>query len=232
MMDEPIPLLMAFEFKRWLHDRTVIFAAALSLSLIILGAWQYHQALPPRPQDDRLFGYAYLLFAVLALHTGIARDRPDRFDAFLAGNLMPLRDVFVARILVLLLIIVAIGVSAMAIGLITSRGDVAFAIWYPLLFTSVFLVFLPVIVLAEVVFNTRYPVAIVMLLFMTSMTALRHLGKAQPFLKVLGLDVERFDYADLTGLLARSVVALVATFACLPLYSWRVGAPLRRGLPV
>lgn len=231
-MDERITLLMRFEFKRWLRDRTVIFAAALSLSLVILGAWQYQQALPPRPQDDRLFGYAYLLFAVLALHTGIARDRPDRFDALLAGNFLHLRDVFVARILVLLLIIVAIGVSAVVLGLVTSRGDVAFAIWYPLLFTSVFLVFLPIIVLAEIVFNTRYPVAIVMLLFMTSMTALRHLGKAQPVLKVLGLDVDRFDYADLTGLLARSVVALVVTFAWLPLYSWRVGAPSRRALPV
>jgi hypothetical protein len=227
-----ILLTIRLELMRWIKDPIVWIGFTLWLFMVILGIRQHQQALPPRSPADRQFVYAYLLFALLALHSGIARDRTERFDAFLAANFLDSREAFLSRVGTLLIMIAGTGIVGLILGLLITLGDIEFGVWYATLMTCVALLFLPAIIITEIMFSTRYPIAIVQLLLTTAGMLLRHYGRMEQFMRLTALDVDRYDYADITQLLIRIAPAMLVTFALYPLYRWRIGTPWRRDLPM
>src|SRR5688572_29073117 len=75
-----------FETHRYMRDRVTWLALCAFVALLLVGAVDYWNALPPRPDGSRLFSEAYFLALCLAFHASVAQDRATRFDAFLTSN--------------------------------------------------------------------------------------------------------------------------------------------------
>ena len=225
-----IALLAQIELERRARTPRTWIAGGIFVLILAWGAWTYSHALPPRPEDDRLFGYAYLIALVVALHLGIARDRRFRFDAFLTCNLLPVAASYSAKVVAGLMCTALASVAAFVIAAFTSFGDFEYAAWYAILFLLVTLLFMPWLVLIELLLDIEYPVAIVGLLFTAGISILNRAVGAKAVLHAFALDIARFDYGDLTRLAVRAAVAILLTFALLPLYSLRVNPRSNRVL--
>jgi hypothetical protein len=219
---ERIALLSRIEMIRRASDRRTWIAAFLFVAVLALGAWSYWSALPPRPQDDRLFGYAYIVAALVALHLGIARDRRFRFDAFLAANFVSPLEIYLSKLGAMLACTASATIGAFTVALAASAGDLQYAAWYSLLFAFVTLLFLPMIVLAEAVLDIEYPVAIVALLFMAVVSIVGRTGDAKRVLRIMGLTLSRYDYTGLALLGVRVAAAGLLVALLYPLFKWRV----------
>lgn len=226
-----ISALLRLELVRFAKDRNVWVGLTLFIAFLLLDAWQYAHALPPRRHDLTILAYAFMLLAAIAFHTGIARDRASSFDAFLAWNLLHPRSLYAGRLAAYILEILGLGLVCMLLAVSVALGNVEFGIWLPAVFTGVFLMALPLIVLAELALNTRYPAAIVALLFSVSMTLVFRLGNPKAVMGALGLDLRPLDFGGLGALWARGLVAIAISAALYPLFLLRLDklrTPLRR----
>jgi len=225
-----VSTLTFIELKRRARSFRTATGFVLFLAVLGVGSWFYWQALPPRPQDDRLFGDAYVLAALVALHAGIARDHRFQFDAFLANNVLAPRELYASKVCAAVLCILVASFCTFVVALAMSAGDIEYSAWYAMLLCLVALLFLPAVVLSELLFEIEYPVAIVALAFTAVLSVAGRASGARRILDALALGGERFDYSNLSRLALRAVIAILVTGLLYPLYLWKLDPLQRRTL--
>lgn len=211
--------LLRLGASRLVHDRLTWVAMFAFAVILTAGSWLYWQSLPPRPAGSRLFGEAYLLAIVLGAHVGIARDRATDFDTFLVANFADPAELFIAKVAVALLFLLGLAAGAFLLATALSAGSLSFAAHYTVLFLLASVLMLPAIILVELALSTRYPVAILIILFFAFLAVYARGNDVQRLLGVLGMNGQ----IDPTAALMRTSIALIATAACYPLYRLKVG---------
>jgi hypothetical protein len=80
------------------------------------------------------------------------------------------------------------------------------------------IVLLPVVVLAELALNTRYPVPLIFAFFFVLAAVLHRSGDLPHVMQLLGFDGQ----LNTVAVTARSIAALAITASLYPLYRWRL----------
>jgi hypothetical protein len=219
--------IAAFELRQRIGSPTLLIGAAAYAALLALGHWLYWNAPPPRPDDDRLFGYAYITAMFVSLRFGIAADTTSGFRDLLAGNLTTPRRYIAGKVQATVTFLLAFAPYAFVLALAFSAGDWRYALWYPTLFTLVAALFLPAVFAAELALRIHYPVAVVIILFFTILAALEPFYGIEAVVRFLGLRTERFAPESLLPLAGRVAIAgiLLALLAELASRSPRAAPP-------
>lgn len=217
--------LVALELRRTARARPTL-AALLTLALLLaFGHWEYWSSPAPRPDGDRLFGYAYLLAAMLVLRPGFALDRTAALDEYLVANLTTPACYVTAKLLAAGTVILALGSCAFGLALALSAGDVLYAAWHTALFTLIAWLFLPGIVLVELGVETGFPAVIVAVLLVVALTVAGAVDGVEPALRTLGLRVRYGAFATLAPLTLRGALGVPALLLLIyPLLRRRVAA--------
>ena len=203
----PILDVAVFELRRVLRSPATVVGIIGFTVLLAVGHWSYWSALPPRATDDRMFGWAYIVAMCAILRFGFAEDRELRFDEYLVSNLVsPLRYAL-GKLVAVVVVLLAFGAVAALLGFILGAADGRYAVWYATLFTLVAWVYLPAILLVELVVATRYPTAFVFITFVVCVVFARMFVGVDAITNALGFDVARFDYASLEPLAVRALVS-------------------------
>lgn len=208
-----------FELRRFLTDSMTWAGFIAFMVVLVVGAVDYWNALPPRPSGARLFGEAYLLGLSFAFHNSIAQDRGTRFDIFLASNFVRTSDLYFGKVFAAVVFLFAAALTAFAVSLFTSLGDLVYAAKYATLFWAASVLILPVVALAEIALTTRYPLPLILALFFAALAVYHRTGDLPRLLHVLGFDGQ----LSLPATSARSLIAIFLTSACYPLYRMRLG---------
>ena len=212
--------MLALELGRTLRDPLTIAGMFAFVLILLLGAYLHWRALPPRPQNGRLFGEAYLLAVMIAWHAGIARDRGSRFDVYLAANFVDARALYFAKVTAALVFVLVLSAFAFVVAAGTSAGDIGYAGHYAGLFLLASVVSLPALVLVELALNTRYPVPVLLLLFFALLAVYSRVADVRALLRSLGMD----GTLEALPALVRCAAALALTAAIYPLFRLRLGA--------
>lgn len=203
----PVAALAAFELRRLARSPGALAGAAGFVLVLAVGHAVYWSALPPRPADDRMFGWAYLIGAFGLLRFGLAEDRELSFDECLVVNLTTPARYLAGKLLAVAAALVAYGAGAFLAASAFGAGDWRFAAWYAVLFTLVAWLFLPGLLLVELVAGTRYPAAALFVAFAAALAVARAVSSPMVVVEALGLDVERFDWSSLAPLAGRALVS-------------------------
>lgn len=219
MSREMLKRVVRFEIERYLRDRMTWIALAAFAAVIVIGAIDYWNSLPPRPGGSRLFTEACLVLLSLAFHASIAQDRAPDFDRFVIANFVDAEIVYFGKIISATIFLVALAAGAFVMALAASLGDIAYAAEHAIIFLASSLALLPVVVMFELVLSTRYTVPLILALFLAAMAVLNSTGNLPGFLHWVGLDDE------LTAIRAmiRTAAALAVTAFLYPLFRRRVG---------
>jgi hypothetical protein len=210
--------IVFFETRRYLRDRMTWAGIAVFGIVMVIGAIDYWNSLPPRANGGRLFGEGYLFALSLAFHASLAQDRAVRFDIFLISNFVQPRVLYFGRILSAIVFLTGFAVVAFFIALISALGDVGYAAYYTSLFLTASFVLLPVVVLVELGVNTRHPVPLILALLFVLLAVSYRSGDLIHVQRWFGLDGELNAVS-----LVRSAIALAVTVALYPLYRYRIG---------
>lgn len=213
--------VFVLEVRRVLRDELTYAGVAAFALLLGVGSWLYWQTLPPRAPGGRLFGEGYVLALAVCCHAGLARDRAQRFDMYLAANFVTPAALYCGKVLAALVLLVALAATSFLLALIASMGDAAYAIHYSLLFLLASLLVLPVVVLTELAVTTRFPWPLIVMAFFAFLAVYGRTGDLRPLLERLGFA----GNVDLWPALLRSALAFGATAACYPLFRFRLGGP-------
>lgn len=207
--------LAVFELCRRARSRITLLAGLLFAIVLALGHWVARG--PDAGGDpDRMFGYAYLLAALLTLRLGLAVDRESDFDEFLTANFISPVGYLTGKIVALAAFLLAFALYTFTIAIAMSLGDFRYAAWYTLLFTLMVWVFSPLVALVELGMTTRVPAMVVAIALVASMMVLAGLGKnPEIVVQAFGLNVKRYEYGTLWPLVARSAFAVPAAYAAL-----------------
>jgi hypothetical protein len=216
---EALERIVSFETNRYLRDRMTWVALAAFCAVILIGAIDYWNSLPPRPDGSRLFTEACLVLLSLAFHASIAQDRLPHFDRFLVANFVGADVLYFAKVISGALFLIALATIAFIVALIASLGDLAYAAEHSIIFLASSLVLLPIVVMFELVLATRYTVPLILAIFISVMAVLNSTGNLPGFLHWAGLDDE---LTAIRGII-RTVVALAVTASLYPLYRRRLG---------
>jgi len=214
-----------FEIREQWRSRAAWIAAIGFIVLLAAGHWSYWTTLPPRPDDDRLFGHAYLLAAIALLRFGTSRDHELGFDEYLVTNLTTPARYLAGKLLAACASLAALGGIAFAAALALSLGEWRYAVWYTVLFTLVSQLFLPAVLLAELLFRTRLPAAVVFFGFVVALAVARAVSSPMVLVTALGLDTERFAFETLAPLARRAVGSTLLLGLLYPV--WRLRLPAR-----
>lgn len=211
--------VLRFELIRMLRDRHTWIALSVFAVTLIYGAWSYWQSLPPRAQNSRMFGEAFLLAMVIGWHSGIARDRIFKFDAYLVANFVEPRTAFLAKVATALAFVAMLGFAAFLLATAASLGDLGYAAHYTVLFVLAAIVALPGIILLELALNARYPVPVLVIIFFVVLGIYSRGGDVQPLIRALGMH----GHIEVVPAIVRTAAALLLTVACYPIYRLRLG---------
>lgn len=211
-----------FELRQLVRARSTALGVASFFLLLALGHWAYWSARPPRPMDDRLFGYAYIAAMAFSLRLGLAADRERALDEYLVTNFVAPACYIGGKLLAAAAYLAAFGACAFAAALLLSAGEWTYALWYTLLFSLVAWVFLPAILLIELATDTRAPAAAAFVGFVVALVAVRQLYGAPVLVDALGLRVERFAFDTLAPLAARALAVPGILALLYPLCRWRL----------
>jgi hypothetical protein len=212
--------MLRFEVTRTLRDPLCVAALCAFAIILALGAWLYWRALPPRPQNSRFFGEAYLAALVIGWHAGFARDRQCRFDVYLAANFVSSRTLYFAKVTAALLWLAALSLITFLLATATSAGDTGYAAHYTILFVLASILLVPGLVLVELLLNTRYPVPILLLFLLAVLGIYSRAADVQRLIGALGMD----GRIEAVPAVLRSLVALAITVALYPCYQLRLGS--------
>lgn len=212
--------IAALELTRLVRTPATIIALVGFVAILLVGHWQHWRTLPPRPDDDRLFGYAFLIAAMVGLRFGFSHDRVRGSDRLLIGNLVEPAGFFLGKVAALVIALAALTIFAFVTGGLISVGDWGFALWYSALFTLVIWLFAPVLLLAELVLDTRYPGPAVFVFFVLTVTVATFTIGVPRFVELMGFGVERFDFSTLAPLTWRAPIAAALLALLYPL--WRL----------
>jgi hypothetical protein len=192
------------------------------LVLLAVGHWSYWTTLPPRPEDDHLFVWAYIIAMCGMLRFGFAEDRELDLDEYLVTNLVsPLRYVL-SKLLAVAAMLGVFGAGAFACAAAASAGDLQYAAWYTVLMTLVTWMSLPALLLIELAIDSRYPAIFVLMAFAATLVAGRLVFGSLVIVEALGLDIERYAYASLAPLAVRAAVAAWLLVVLYPLCRLRL----------
>ncbi len=211
--------LFGLELRRTWADPLTWGALFGFIVILVVGAWLYWRSLPPRLQNGRLFGEAYLLAMIIAWHAGFARDRMSKFDVYLASNFVDVRSLYFAKVSAAVVTVCGFCLIAFLIAVGTSLGDFGYAAHYATLFLLASMLAVPALVLIELALNTRYPVPILLLLFFGFLGIYSRIGDVQALIRLLGMS----GTIELFPALVRTLVALALAAACYPLFHLRLG---------
>lgn len=176
----------------------------------------------PAPQDDRLFGYAFLIGAVFLLRSGLAEQRKGGFDLFLRHNLLTGGRQTLAHALALVLQLLLYALVCFLAGAVLSLGDLAFAAWYTAVLGLAVALVLPLVLLVEAVADFRLPLVVVAILAAVALMAGMAVRGPEETLMLLGLRVTRYDPASLVPLLLRVGIILPVGFGVIAAaVAWR-----------
>ena len=211
--------IYGMELRRTLRDPLTWAGLFAFVIILLVGAWLYWRTLPPRPQNSRLFGEAFMLATIIAWHTGIARDRATRFDVYLAANLVEPSALYAAKVTAALTFLLMFGTLSFVVALAASAGDFGYAAHYTGLLLLASMLALPALVVIELALTTRYPMPILLLLLLAGLGVYSRMGDVQALMRWLGMSGEiRVVPATL-----RTATALLLTALCYPLYRLRLG---------
>jgi hypothetical protein len=224
-----IQAVTLLELARFARSRSTAIALGGFTALTALGQWLHWRTLPPRPDDDRLFGYAFLLAIMIGLRLGFSSDRRSGSSQLLIGNLVRPPNLFVGKFAALLVALLAFtGYTIIATGLL-SAGDWSYALWYSLLFALVVWLFVPAMLLVELTMETRYPGPVVFVAFVAAITIASITKGAHPLIDLLGFNTTRLDYTSLTPLAWRSFSATGMVVILYPIWCWRTTGRIKFG---
>lgn len=223
----PIRAVIAFELRRRLREPATVIGLLVLFGILLVGHVEYWQALPPRPEEDRMFGYAFVGAMLAVLRFGLAEDRQLAFDEFLAGNLISPRRYLAAKLLTGIIVLLGVAATAFVLALALSGFEFTYAAWYTLLLTLAIWAFLPAVLVAEAVADTRFVAIVVFIIFFISIMVTESFYGAQNLIIWLGYDVERYAFKSLGGLALRALLATGLLLALAPLMQRRIRGGLR-----
>src|SRR5690606_7631714 len=181
--------LAAVELRRMMRAPGTLVGVVGFLILLAVGHWSYWTTLPPRPEDDRLFVWAYIVAMCGMLRFGLAEDRELAIDEYLVPNLIsPLRYAL-SKLLATTAMLGVFGAGAFACAAAASAADLQYAAWYTVLMTLVVWMLLPALLLVEICIDTRYPALFVLLAFVATLIVGRLMLGPVAIVRLLGLDV-------------------------------------------
>lgn len=197
-----IAALARFEMERLLdHPRTVLALGAF----LVLHATGWAFSL----DSDRFFGYAYLTALAVGLPGALHSDRSDGFLEFLRSNLAGPTAMATARLVALSGWVLALGLWTSFVGLALSRGDPAFAVWYPGLFTLVGILLLPGVITLDLATGSRFPVPVLYILFVAAAVAFSATGRNPDSIReIFALPPSPASPGDLLPVAVRTLPAL------------------------
>lgn len=212
--------LIAFELRRRMGEPATLIAGVALLGVLVIGHVEYWSALPPRPSDDRMFGYGYIAAILAVLRFGLGEDRRLGLGEYLTVNLVSPARYLAARLLTGGIIVVCVGAAACLLALLLSGFEWVYAVWYTLLFTLVAGMFLPFVLLVELIVETRFAGLVVFIGFIIALMVLEPFFGVRQVTAWLGLEVSRFAFGSLGPLalragLAAAVLATVVVAAAL-----------------
>jgi hypothetical protein len=216
---EMLKRVVAFEIDRYLRDRMTWIALAAFSAVVVIGAIDYWNSLPPRPSGSRLFTEACVILLSLAFHASIAQDRAPDFDRFVVANFVAADFLYFGKIVSAAVFLVVLAAVAFIIALAAALGDTAYAAEHAIIFLASSLVLLPLVVIFELVMTTRYTVPLILALFLSLLAVLNSTGNLPGFLQWAGFDDE---LTAMRGMI-RTTVAVTATVFLYPLYRRRLG---------
>lgn len=217
-----IQAMATLELTRVMRSRSTVAALVAFTALLALGHWLHWQATPPRPVDDRLFSYAFLAAVMIGLRFGIASDRRAGAEHLLAGNLIEPTAFFYGKVVALVIGLLAFTAYTIVVGTLLSGGDGNYALWYALHITLVVALFLPLILLAEFVMDTRYPAPAIFVIFAVTVTIAGTTVGIQALVDFMGITSQRLDYRSLAPLAWRAPVSIAITSLLYPLWYARM----------
>lgn len=206
--------LVVFELRRRLGEPATLIAGVALLGILVIGHVEYWGALPPRPSDDRMFGYGYIAAILAVLRFGVGEDRRLGLGEFLTVNLVSPASYLAARLLTGASVVLCVGAAAFILALLLSGLEWVYAVWYTLLFTLVSWMFLPFVLLVELVVETRFAGIVVFIGFFISLMVLEPFFGVRQVTTWLGFETSRFAFGSLGPLALRAAlaVAVLATF--------------------
>lgn len=216
--------IASFELRRRLRAGATVIGVVGFVVLLAVGHYLHWRALPPRPASARLFGYGYILAVIAAFHLGISDDRIRGMDRFLIGNLITPARYVAGKLLGSVIFLAGLGVFTFVVALALSLGDISYAAWYAISFTLVTWLFLPVMLVVELLMETRHGGAVVLVLFFAAVATLTPFYGSLTVGGWLGLQLEHLDFGTLVPLLVRAPIAGVLLVILYPLCRWRLGA--------
>lgn len=210
------------ELTRTMRAPTTLIALLGCTTVLALGHWLYWRALPRRPEDDRLLGYAFVLATMIGLRFGFSSDRALGSERFLVENLVRPTAYFFGKFTALLTSLLILTVFAIITATTLSAGDWNHALWYSLTSALAVCLFSPILLLVELAMETRFPGPAVFVLFVVAVLTASFTSGTQPLIRYLAFTMERLDYQSLVPLAWRVAAALGITGLLYPLWRWSV----------
>jgi|GEM_PF-2126000 len=217
------------ESKRLLGARSTPIALGIFVLLLVLGQWLHWRSLPPRPTGDRLFGYAYLSAAVLLLHSGLAIDRRHGSEGLLVYNLVNPNRYFYGKVIALAMTILGLGAFAFTTTILVTFGEFSYTLWYSLYFTLIAALFLPLLVLIELLLDTRYPGLALFALFVITLLIISVTIELGVVVDLLGLNTRRFEFSSLIPISWRIPAGWILLPPLYQLWLWRMASDSQKG---
>lgn len=211
------------ELMRVARARATPVALVGFVALLALGQWLHLRALHPRPDDDRLFGYAFLAALMIGLRFGFSTDRKHGTEQLMLGNLIQPAALYLGKVVALTATLLIFTGIALLSAAIISTGDWNFALWYALVMMLAIWLFTPLILLMELGMETRYPGLAAFASFVVLVAIATFTIGAPKLTQLLGFELQRFNYATLQPLAWRTLLAALALGFLYPLWRWRAG---------
>lgn len=214
--------LVAVEVQRALRSPGALVGLSGFLILLGVGHWSYWTSLPPRPEDDRLFVWGYIVAMCGMFRLGLGEDRELALDEYLVSNLVSPLQYALSKLLATIAVVGIFGAGAFLCAAAASAGDIRYAAWYTVLMTLVVWTLLPVLLLVELGIDTRYPALFVLLIFIATVIVGRLALGPIAIVRVMGLEIERYVYSSLAPLGVRALVAAWVLVLLYPLWRLRL----------
>lgn len=214
-----------FELRRTLRDPGTGVAAVLLPAMLVAGHWPRLTSGEALPAGSRLFAVGFLAAFIGAGRIRLGVDRVVHFGRLLRGNFVTVGERMFGKLLAHFVSLCVLGIYAFLVSYAVSLGELRYALWYSVFFTLVAWLVSPAVVLVELAFDTRLPVAIVLLVLATASLLASRMGGVEFLMEVLGiLEIQQYRYETLQPLVDRGLVAVPILHILLyPLWLLRSG---------
>jgi hypothetical protein len=165
---------------------------------------------------------------MIGLRFGFSSDRRLGVERLLVCNLIRPVAFFAGRLAAVIVVLLTFTVFTTITAGLLSAGDWRYATWYSLLFGLITWLFIPVMLLAELVMDTRYPGPAVFIVFVVVVAITSITVGVQPLINFLGFTVPRFSYVGLAPLAWRALIIIGILLLLYPIWHWRLSGRIRK----